>query len=175
MEKVFTGKSASKSGLCLYDINIQFCMVNGLLLVIFLSWSMMCSQNHFVKRLELMMLFIVYLAHHIRVQVFIFLYRFVWFFMTFWLFAPSVSNLLGSWQKAVIDFTNPITYARKTSIKEDQSWESWWQEEQVHLKIYICQMLYLAIVLALCFFICQCGIAWHLNMAHFNKNILVSL
>ncbi|KAF3772327.1 hypothetical protein EJ110_NYTH58230 [Nymphaea thermarum] len=59
--------------------------------------------------------------------------------MTFWLFAPSVSNLSGSWQKAVVDFTNPITYARKTSIKEDQSWESWWHEEQVHLKIYRCQ------------------------------------
>ncbi|VAH99526.1 unnamed protein product [Triticum turgidum subsp. durum] len=57
-----------------------------------------------------------------------------WFMVISWLFAPYIFNPSGfEWQKTVEDFddwTNWLFYKGGVGVKGENSWESWWDEEQ---------------------------------------------
>ncbi|CAN6445572.1 unnamed protein product [Victoria cruziana] len=109
----------------------------------------MYSRSHFVKGLELMILLIVY-------QVY--------------------GRSYSSSKKTVDDFTDWTRWVGNRGgigVQADKSWESWWEEEQVHLKYTDMRGRVLEILLALRFFIYQYGIVYHLNIAHHNRSILV--
>ncbi|XP_031490403.1 callose synthase 7-like [Nymphaea colorata] len=140
----------------------------------------MYSRSHFVKGLELMILLIVYQVYgtsYSTSNVYLFVTFSMWFLVASWLFAPSVFNPSGfEWQKTVDDFTDWTRWVGNRGgigIQADKSWESWWEEEQVHLKYTDMRGRLLEILLALRFFIYQYGIVYHLNIAHHNKSILV--
>ncbi|XWS30103.1 hypothetical protein CRYUN_Cryun24cG0089200 [Craigia yunnanensis] len=58
-------------------------------------------------------------------------------------------------------------------IHSDKSWESWWEEEQEHLKFTNIRGRLLEIFLAFRFFFYQYGIVYHLDIAHHSKSVLV--
>ncbi|PIN25627.1 1,3-beta-glucan synthase/callose synthase catalytic subunit [Handroanthus impetiginosus] len=140
----------------------------------------MYSRSHFVKGLELFILLIVYevYGHSYRSSSLYFFVTFsMWFLVASWLFAPFVFNPSGfEWQKTVDDWTDWKRWMGNRGgigISPDKSWESWWNEEQEHLKYTNIRGRILEIILALRFFIYQYGVVYHLRIAHGSKNILV--
>lgn len=58
-------------------------------------------------------------------------------------------------------------------IQPNLSWESWWEEEQEHLKTTSIRGRILEILLSLRFLIYQYGIVYHLHIVHGNREIWV--
>ncbi|KAL8031752.1 hypothetical protein ABFX02_13G047800 [Erythranthe guttata] len=140
----------------------------------------MYSRSHFVKGLELFMLLIVYevYGHSYRSSSLYFFITFsMWFLVASWLFAPFVFNPSGfEWQKTVDDWTDWKRWMGNRGgigISPDKSWESWWNEEQEHLKYTNLRGRVLEIALSIRFFIYQYGIVYQLKISHGSKNILV--
>ncbi|MBA0794532.1 hypothetical protein Gohar_018855 [Gossypium harknessii] len=97
------------------------------------------SRSHFVKALEVALLLIVYIAYGYTdagAVSFVLLTLSSWFLVISWLFAPYIFNPSGfEWQKTVEDFddwTSWLLYKGGVGVKGDDSWESWWDEEQVY-------------------------------------------
>ena len=101
----------------------------------------------------------------------------MWFLVASWLFAPFVFNPSGfDWQKTVDDWTDWKRWMGNRGgigIAPDKSWESWWDEEQEHLKYTNIRGRILEIILAFRFFVYQYGIVYHLDIAHRSKSLLV--
>ncbi|KAF4373230.1 hypothetical protein G4B88_007243 [Cannabis sativa] len=101
----------------------------------------------------------------------------MWFLVASWLFAPFVFNPSGfDWQKTVDDWTDWKRWMGNRGgigISPDKSWESWWDEEQEHLKHTDFRGRVLEILLAFRFFIYQYGIVYHLDISHHSKSLLV--
>ncbi|GFQ05882.1 callose synthase 7 [Phtheirospermum japonicum] len=140
----------------------------------------MYSRSHFVKGLELFILLIVYevYGHSSRNSSLYFFITFsMWFLVASWLFAPFVFNPSGfEWQKTVDDWSDWKRWMGNRGgigISPDKSWESWWNEEQEHLKYTNVRGRVLEILLAFRFFIYQYGIVYQLQISHGSKNILV--
>ncbi|XP_011082902.1 callose synthase 7 [Sesamum indicum] len=140
----------------------------------------MYSRSHFVKGLELFMLLIVYevYGHSYRSSSLYFFITFsMWFLVASWLFAPFVFNPSGfEWQKTVDDWSDWKRWMGNRGgigIAHDKSWESWWNEEQEHLKHTNVRGRVLEIILAFRFFIYQYGIVYQLKISHGHKEILV--
>ncbi|XP_075498050.1 callose synthase 7 isoform X2 [Primulina tabacum] len=140
----------------------------------------MYSRSHFVKGLELLILLTVYevYGHSYRSSSLFFFITFsMWFLVASWLFAPFIFNPSGfEWQKTVDDWTDWKRWMGNRGgigISPDKSWESWWNEEQEHLKYTNMRGRILEIVLAFRFFIYQFGIVYQLKISHGSKNILV--
>lgn len=140
------------------------------------------SRSHFVKGIELMILLIVY-------QIFGNTYRSgvayllitipTWFMVGTWLYAPFLFNPSGfEWQKIVDDWTDWnkwISIRGGIGVPPEKSWESWWEEEQEHLKHSGMRGIIAEIVLSLRFFIYQYGLVYHLNFVKSTKSVLVSI
>ncbi|PKU65171.1 Callose synthase 7 [Dendrobium catenatum] len=99
------------------------------------------SRSHFVKGLELMMLLVVYKVYgqtYRSSTVYLFVTFSMWFLVCSWLFAPFIFNPSGfEWEKTVNDWTDWKKWMGNRGgigIAEDRSWESWWANEQEHLK-----------------------------------------
>ncbi|XP_020523271.1 callose synthase 7 isoform X2 [Amborella trichopoda] len=140
----------------------------------------MYSRSHFVKGLELMILLVVYqvYGHTYRSSnVYLFITLSMWFLVASWLFAPFLFNPSGfDWQKTVDDWTDWKRWMGNRGgigIQPERSWESWWNEEQAHLRYTDIRGRVLEILLALRFLIYQYGIVYHLNIAHHSKSVLV--
>ncbi|KAK4438966.1 Callose synthase 7 [Sesamum alatum] len=138
------------------------------------------SRSHFVKGLELFMLLIIYevYGHSYRSSSLYFFITFsMWFLVASWLFAPFVFNPSGfEWQKTVDDWSDWKRWMGNRGgigIAHDKSWESWWNEEQEHLKHTNIRGRVLEIILAFRFFIYQYGIVYQLKISHGHKEILV--
>lgn len=138
------------------------------------------SRSHFVKGLELFILLIVYQVYgesYRSSNLFFFITISMWFLVASWLFAPFVFNPSGfDWQKTVDDWTDWKRWMGNRGgigIPPEKSWESWWDEEQEHLKHTNIRGKVLEIILALRFFVYQYGIVYHLDIAHHSKNVLV--
>ncbi|KAL6134958.1 hypothetical protein ACLB2K_067186 [Fragaria x ananassa] len=138
------------------------------------------SRSHFVKGLELLILLIVYGVYgnaYRSSNLYFFITFSMWFLVASWLFAPFVFNPSSfDWQKTVDDWTDWKRWMGNRGgigISPDKSWESWWDEEQEHLKHTIIRGRILEIVLAFRFFFYQYGIVYHLDIAHFSKSLLV--
>lgn len=140
----------------------------------------MYSRSHFVKGLELFILLIIYevYGHSYRSSSLYFFITFsMWFLVASWLFAPFVFNPSGfEWQKTVDDWSDWKRWMGNRGgigIAHDKSWESWWNEEQEHLKHTNVRGRVLEIMLACRFFIYQYGIVYQLKISHGHKDILV--
>ncbi|XP_040989322.1 callose synthase 10 [Juglans microcarpa x Juglans regia] len=127
------------------------------------------SRSHFTKALEVALLLIVYIAYgHTNggAVSFILLTMSSWFLVISWLFAPYIFNPSGfEWQKTVEDFddwTSWLLYKGGVGVKGENSWESWWDEEQVHIKTLRGRIL--ETILSLRFFIFQYGIVYKLHL-----------
>ncbi|KAM3698995.1 hypothetical protein ACJW30_06G231600 [Castanea mollissima] len=138
------------------------------------------SRSHFVKGLELFILLIVYQVYgesYRSSNLFLFITFSMWFLVASWLFAPFVFNPSGfDWQKTVDDWTDWKRWMGNRGgigISPDKSWESWWDEEQEHLKYTNIRGRILEIILAFRFFVYQYGIVYHLDIAHRSKSLLV--
>ncbi|KAI4308102.1 hypothetical protein L6164_031209 [Bauhinia variegata] len=140
----------------------------------------MYSRSHFVKGLEILILLIVYQVYresYTSSNLYLFIAFSMWFLAVSWLFAPFLFNPSGfDWQKTVEDWTDWKRWMGNRGgigIPNEKSWESWWDEENEHLKYSNIRGKVLEIILAFRFFIYQYGIVYHLDITHHSKSIMV--
>nr|GMD67382.1 callose synthase 3-like [Ipomoea batatas] len=138
------------------------------------------SRSHFVKGLELLILLIVYqiFGQAYRGTVaYILITVSIWFMVGTWLFAPFLFNPSGfEWQKIVDDWTDWnkwISNSGGIGVLPERSWESWWEEEQEHLRHSGLRGIITEIILSLRFFIYQYGLVYHLNITKHNQSFLI--
>jgi len=140
----------------------------------------MYSRSHFVKGLEILILLIVYEVYGMSYrssQLYLFITISMWFLATSWLFAPFLFNPSGfDWQKTVDDWSDWKRWMGNRGgigISADKSWESWWDEENEHMKHSNIRGKILEIILAFRFFMYQYGIVYHMDITHHHKELLV--
>ncbi|KAJ6805753.1 callose synthase 10-like [Iris pallida] len=136
------------------------------------------SRSHFVKALEVALLLIVYIAYGYTehgASSFVLLTISSWFLVISWLFAPYIFNPSGfEWQKIVDDFDDWVSwllYKGGVGIKGENSWESWWDEEQSHIQTLRGRIL--ETILSLRFLIFQYGIVYKLNLTGNNTSLAI--
>ncbi|KAM0882138.1 hypothetical protein ACQ4PT_032510 [Festuca glaucescens] len=136
------------------------------------------SRSHFVKALEVALLLIVYIAYGYTKggsSSFILLTISSWFMVMSWLFAPYIFNPSGfEWQKTVEDFddwTNWLFYKGGVGVKGENSWESWWDEEQAHIQTFRGRIL--ETILSLRFLMFQYGIVYKLKLTAHNTSLAI--
>ncbi|KAL8242615.1 hypothetical protein R6Q59_012917 [Mikania micrantha] len=138
------------------------------------------SRSHFMKGFELLLLLIVhdiirrtYKNHMTYVLV---TYA-IWFLSLTWLFAPFLFNPSGfDWGKIVDDWKDWNKWIKQQGgigIQQDKSWQSWWYDEQEHLRHSGWGSRVIEILLSLRFFIYQYGLVYHLDIAGTNKTVVV--
>ncbi|KAF5188382.1 Callose synthase [Thalictrum thalictroides] len=140
------------------------------------------ARSHFVKAIELGVILIVYASHSpIAKDTFVYIALTItsWFLIVSWIMAPFVFNPSGfDWLKTVYDFDdfmNWIWYRGGVFTKADQSWETWWNEEQDHLRTTGLWGKLLEIILDLRYFFFQYGIVFQLGIANGSTSIAVYL
>ncbi|PIA26958.1 hypothetical protein AQUCO_08400016v1 [Aquilegia coerulea] len=140
------------------------------------------ARSHFVKAIELGVILIVYAAHSpIAKDTFVYIALTItsWFLIVSWIMAPFVFNPSGfDWLKTVYDFDdfmNWIWYRGGVFTKAEQSWETWWIEEQDHLRTTGLWGKLLEIILDLRYFFFQYGIVYQLGIANGSTSIAVYL
>ncbi|KAH1239420.1 putative callose synthase 6 [Glycine max] len=140
----------------------------------------MYSRSHFVKGLEILLLLIVYELYgesYRSSHLYLFIIISIWFLATSWLFAPFLFNPSGfDLLKTVDDWTDWkrwMGYPDGIGISSDRSWESWWDEQNEHLKYSNLRGKIIEIILAFRFFMYQYGIVYHMDITHHNKDLLV--
>ncbi|KAK4758148.1 hypothetical protein SAY87_019449 [Trapa incisa] len=138
------------------------------------------SRSHFVKGFELMILLLVYQMFgqsYSGAVAYILITTSMWFMVGTWLFAPFLFNPSGfEWQKIVDDWTDWnkwISNRGGIGVTSEKSWESWWEEEQEHLRHSGKRGIVAEIFLSLRFFIYQYGLVYHLHILRKTKSILV--
>ncbi|XP_061360871.1 callose synthase 10 [Gastrolobium bilobum] len=136
------------------------------------------SRSHFVKALEVALLLIVYIGYGYAeggAVTYILLTISSWFLVISWLFAPYIFNPSGfEWQKTVGDFddwTNWLLYKGGVGVKGDNSWESWWDEEQMHIQTLRGRIL--ETVLSARFFLFQYGIVYKLHLTGKDTSLAI--
>ncbi|GAY34506.1 hypothetical protein CUMW_011850 [Citrus unshiu] len=139
------------------------------------------SRSHFVKAIELGVILIVYAFHSpVAEDTFVYIAMSItsWFLVVSWMMSPFVFNPSGfDWLKTVYDFDDFIDWIwfRGVFTKADQSWETWWYEEQDHLRTTGLWGKLLEIILDLRFFFFQYGIVYQLGIAGGSTSIVVYL
>ncbi|KAL8152111.1 hypothetical protein V2J09_021919 [Rumex salicifolius] len=140
----------------------------------------MYSRSHFTKALEIMFLLIIYEiygATSSSTAYYLILTGSMWFLVVSWIFAPFVFNPSGfEWQKIVEDWDDWSKWMSSRGgigVPANKSWESWWDEEQEHLKHTGIVGRFLEILLSLRFFLYQYGVVYHLHVANHNTSILI--
>ncbi|KAJ6945093.1 callose synthase 3 [Populus alba x Populus x berolinensis] len=138
------------------------------------------SRSHFVKGIEMMILLVVYqiFGQPYRSAVaYLLITISMWFMVGTWLFAPFLFNPSGfEWQKIVDDWTDWnkwISNRGGIGVPSEKSWESWWEEEQEHLRHSGKRGILAEILLSLRFFIYQYGLVYHLTITKKTKSFLV--
>ncbi|XP_042519046.1 callose synthase 12 [Macadamia integrifolia] len=140
------------------------------------------ARSHFVKAIELGVILTVYASYStIARDTFVYIAMTIssWFLVVSWIMAPFVFNPSGfDWLKAVYDwddFLNWIWYRGGVFTKADESWETWWYEEQDHLRMTGLWGKLLEIILDLRYFFFQYGIVYQLGIAGESTSIAVYL
>ncbi|CDP15061.1 unnamed protein product [Coffea canephora] len=136
------------------------------------------SRSHFVKALEIALLLIVYIAYGYidgGGVSFVLITLSSWFLVISWLFAPYIFNPSGfEWQKTVEDFddwTSWLMYKGGVGVKGDNSWESWWDEEQMHIQTWRGRIL--ETILSSRFLMFQYGIVYKLNLTGKHTSLAI--
>ncbi|XP_072086869.1 callose synthase 11 [Arachis hypogaea] len=140
------------------------------------------ARSHFVKAIELGVILIVYASHSpLAKNTFVYIAMTIssWFLVVSWIMSPFVFNPSGfDWLKTVYDFEdfmNWIWYPGGPFKKAEYSWETWWYEEQDHLRTTGIWGKLLEIILDIRFFFFQYGIVYQLGIANGNTSISVYL
>ncbi|KAJ4976815.1 hypothetical protein NE237_001921 [Protea cynaroides] len=140
------------------------------------------ARSHFGKAIELGVILIVYATHStIARNTFVYIAMTIssWFLVVSWIMAPFIFNPSGfDWLKTVYDwddFLNWIWFRGGVFTKAEESWETWWYEEQDHLRMTGLWGKLLEIILDLRFFFFQYGIVYQLGIAAGSTSILVYL
>ncbi|KAJ7537160.1 hypothetical protein O6H91_12G100700 [Diphasiastrum complanatum] len=138
------------------------------------------SRSHFIKGFEIMMLLIVYNVYGASPSsaiAYLLITFSMWFLVGTWLFAPFLFNPSGfEWQKIVEDWDdwNKWIYSKgRIGVPANKSWESWWEEEQEHLKYTGVRGRILEVLLSMRFFLYQYGLVYHLHITHHHKNLSI--
>ncbi|XP_039002059.1 callose synthase 12-like isoform X1 [Hibiscus syriacus] len=138
------------------------------------------ARSHFIKAIEFGSILIIYAIYTPSAKVTFFYIDMVvtcWLLVISWIFAPFLFNPSSfDWLKTVNDFDDFmkwIWYRGGVFAKEEQSWESWWYEEQHHLLTTSLWGKLLEIVLNLRFFFFQYGIVYHLRIAGQSRSVSV--
>jgi callose synthase len=136
------------------------------------------SRSHFVKALEVALLLIVYIAYGYAeggAVTYILLTLSSWFLVISWLFAPYIFNPSGfEWQKTVEDFddwTSWLLYKGGVGVKGENSWESWWLEEQMHIQTLRGRIL--ETILSARFFLFQYGVVYKLHLTGDDTSLAI--
>ncbi|TQD84960.1 hypothetical protein C1H46_029476 [Malus baccata] len=136
------------------------------------------SRSHFVKAFEVALLLIVYIAYGYvdgGAVSYILLTLSSWFLVISWLFAPYIFNPSGfEWQKTVEDFddwTGWLLYRGGVGVKGEHSWESWWDEEQMHIQTLRGRIL--ETILSLRFFLFQYGVVYKLHITAKDTSLAI--
>lgn len=131
----------------------------------------MYSRSHFVKGLEITLLLVVYQLYGKTFAGsigYLLLTWSMWFLVVSFLFAPFFFNPSGfEWPKIVDDWEDWIKWMESPGgigVPANKSWESWWYEEQDHLRFTGFLGRFWEIVLSLRFLVFQYGIVYHLDM-----------
>nr|GEV30185.1 putative callose synthase 8 [Tanacetum cinerariifolium] len=138
------------------------------------------SRSHFMKGFELLLLLIVHdiirRAYKNHMTYAMVTYA-IWFLSLTWLFAPFLFNPSGfDWGKIVDDWKDWNKWIKQQGgigIQQDKSWQSWWYDEQEHLRHSGWGSRVIEILLSLRFFIYQYGLVYHLDIAGSNKTVVV--
>ncbi|KAJ7968559.1 Callose synthase-like protein [Quillaja saponaria] len=140
------------------------------------------ARSHFVKAIELGIILIVYAVHSpLAKNTFVYIAMMIssWFLVVSWMMAPFIFNPSGfDWLKTVYDFDdfmNWIWFRGGVFTKAEESWETWWYEEQDHLRTTGLWGKLLEIILDLRFFFFQYGIVYQLGITFGNRSIAVYL
>ncbi|XP_078438766.1 callose synthase 12-like [Wolffia australiana] len=140
------------------------------------------ARSHFVKAIELGIILTIYASYSPLAKntvVYIVLTLTSWFLVMSWILAPFVFNPSGfDWLKNYNDFgefMNWVWYRGGVFTKAEHSWETWWYEEQDHLRNTGLLGRALEVILNLRFFFFQYGIVYQLKIAHGNTGIAVYL
>uniref|UniRef100_A0AAU6MVC9 1,3-beta-glucan synthase n=1 Tax=Paeonia lactiflora TaxID=35924 RepID=A0AAU6MVC9_PAELC len=140
------------------------------------------ARSHFVKAIELGVILTVYASHsEMSKDTFVYIAMTIssWFLVVSWIMAPFVFNPSGfDWLKTVYDFddfVNWIWYNGGVLSKAEQSWETWWYEEQDHLRTTGLWGKLLEIILDLRFFFFQYGVVYQLEITGGKTSIGVYL
>ncbi|KAK7302196.1 hypothetical protein RJT34_13078 [Clitoria ternatea] len=136
------------------------------------------SRSHFVKALEVALLLIVYIAYGYAeggAVTYVLLTLSSWFLVISWLFAPYIFNPSGfEWQKTVEDFddwTSWLLYKGGVGVKGENSWESWWDEEQMHIQTLRGRIL--ETILSARFFLFQYGVVYKLHLTGKDTSLAI--
>ncbi|XP_057764492.1 callose synthase 11-like [Salvia miltiorrhiza] len=139
------------------------------------------ARSHFVKGIELGVILIVYAStSRSTIDAFVYIAMTIssWFLVVSWIMAPFIFNPSGfDWLKTVYDFDDFVNWIwyRGILVKADQSWETWWYEEQDHFRTTGLWGKLLEIILDLRFFFFQYGIVYHLDISNGKTSIIVYL
>ncbi|KHG09907.1 Putative callose synthase 8 [Gossypium arboreum] len=138
------------------------------------------SRSHFVKGFELLLLLVVYDLFRRSYQssmAYVLITYSVWFMTMTWLFAPFFFNPSGfDWDKIVDDWKGWNKWIKEKGgigIQQNKSWQSWWNDEQAHLRRSGYGARLFEILLSIRFFLYQYGLVYHLDISQQSKNFLV--
>ncbi|XP_023524660.1 putative callose synthase 8 isoform X2 [Cucurbita pepo subsp. pepo] len=138
------------------------------------------SRSHFVKGFELLLLLVVYDLFRRSYQssmAYMLITYSIWFMSITWLFAPFLFNPSGfSWAKIVDDWKEWNKWIKQQGgigVQQDRSWQSWWDDEQAHLRHSGLVSRLIEVLLSLRFFIYQYGLVYHLDISQHSSNFLV--
>ncbi|XP_050370862.1 putative callose synthase 8 isoform X1 [Argentina anserina] len=140
------------------------------------------SRSHFVKGFELLLLLIVYdmfRRSYESSMAYVLITYSIWFMSITWLFAPFLFNPSGfSWEKIVDDWKDWNKWIRQQGgigVQQEKSWQSWWIDEQDHLRHAGMTSRLFEILLSVRFFLYQYGLVYHLDISQNSRNFLVYL
>ncbi|KMS98256.1 hypothetical protein BVRB_4g094050 [Beta vulgaris subsp. vulgaris] len=138
------------------------------------------SRSHFVKGFELLLLLVVYDLYRKSYQssmAYVLITYAIWFLSLTWLFAPFLFNPSGfDWPLVVDDWEDWNKWIRQQGgigIPPDKSWQSWWDDEQEHLRRSRWSSRLIEIILSLRFFIYQYGLVYQLDISKNSSNFTV--
>ncbi|XP_009622154.1 putative callose synthase 8 isoform X2 [Nicotiana tomentosiformis] len=138
------------------------------------------SRSHFIKGFELLLLLIVYDLYRRSYEsnmAYVLTTYAIWFMSLTWLFAPFLFNPSGfDWGKIMDDWKDWNKWINQQGgigIQQDKSWQSWWNDEQAHLRHAGLFSRLIEILLSLRFFLYQYGLVYHLDISGSHKNFLV--
>lgn len=138
------------------------------------------SRSHFIKGFELLLLLTIYdlfrRSYESHLAYVLTTYA-IWFMSFTWLLAPFLFNPSGfDWGKIVDDWNDWNKWINQQGgigIQQDKSWQSWWNDEQAHLRHAGLFSRLIEILLSLRFFLYQYGLVYHLDISNQSKNIVV--
>lgn len=139
------------------------------------------SRSHFAPAIEILLMLIIVTVWGSSLYVsgpgYIFLTFSMWFLCLSWLFGPFLFNPSGfEWQKTVEDWEDWVKWMTAqggVGVEGDKCWDSWWEEEQEHLRTTGLMGRLFELVLSLRFLIYQYGIVYNLNVTSSNQSALV--